>query len=556
MKRIKPAHFPVVETEADKRGWLNTHILTHKFVTPLFRLLSLSLALSVRCPEFVEMSQKPLSLRERGQKVFLGQSPRCLENPPQSPFYKGRELFKKMCLSVFLISLNACSGSGLDIAEGGIDGSGMSIGPISAFGSIYVNGVKYDTDTATVSINGDTLAADDLRLGMMVTLEGRVSADGEQGTALSVSFTDDVRGAVSQISATGFSVAAQRISVDQRTVFAGIEGLNALSTGDFVRISGVASDDGFLATRVVLDMRQANTHVRGRVSAHDAANYRFMLNALRVDYHNALYLDVMPENGAWVTVHGVLANGILQAERIDSGRKEPNTGRFDVRGRITRFVSTEEFAVDFRPVKVTANTGFRFGSAEDLQLGAEVIAHGQIDAGVLQLARVEFTSATRARSAPGAALIRAPLDAIDVRQRQLGALGLTIEVPLTTVLQATDSRLSLNDLAGGDWLEIHGFVDLANNRMVAERIRRIPPAPQVKLQGPARHDGDSIQVLGLDIVPDADCVCLDNRKPPLPGVNAEINAREFLANAPDNLISVSGQMAGHGVAGARLELMR
>ena len=46
---------------------------------------------------------------------------------------------------------------------GGIGRTGIAQGPISTFGSVVVNGVRYDTSSATFTINGLSGSQDDLR---------------------------------------------------------------------------------------------------------------------------------------------------------------------------------------------------------------------------------------------------------------------------------------------------------------------------------------------------------------------------------------------------------
>ena len=45
----------------------------------------------------------------------------------------------------------ACSGGGSPSVEGGISGSGKSIGAINGFGSVIVNNTAYDTSSATIT---------------------------------------------------------------------------------------------------------------------------------------------------------------------------------------------------------------------------------------------------------------------------------------------------------------------------------------------------------------------------------------------------------------------
>ena len=92
------------------------------------------------------------------------------------------------------------------MAGGGIDGTGiMSAGVVSAFGSIVVNGREFDTSEAAIVINeeevgvGDDAVRENLEIGMVVTVEGRISRDGVTATADRVVYSDSVIGPVESV---------------------------------------------------------------------------------------------------------------------------------------------------------------------------------------------------------------------------------------------------------------------------------------------------------------------------------------------------------------------
>ena len=80
------------------------------------------------------------------------------------------------------LTLAGCGGAGglaSTSGGGGIGGTGLtSTGSIDGFGSIFVNGVEFETDESDVSLDGLTSTQDKLRLGMVVTVHGTVNADG------------------------------------------------------------------------------------------------------------------------------------------------------------------------------------------------------------------------------------------------------------------------------------------------------------------------------------------------------------------------------------------
>ncbi|MFO1193798.1 MAG: DUF5666 domain-containing protein, partial [Rhodoferax sp.] len=70
------------------------------------------------------------------------------------------------------------------------------MGPITGFGSIIVNGITYDTQTAAIT----TSDSPSLQLGMTVEVTGTVQAGLTTGTATSVVAAADLRGTIDTLS--------------------------------------------------------------------------------------------------------------------------------------------------------------------------------------------------------------------------------------------------------------------------------------------------------------------------------------------------------------------
>ena len=58
-------------------------------------------------------------------------------------------------------------------------------GKITGFGSVYVNGVRWDTSSTSYSVDDDESVLDDsaLAVGMVVKVEGTINEDGQSGVA-------------------------------------------------------------------------------------------------------------------------------------------------------------------------------------------------------------------------------------------------------------------------------------------------------------------------------------------------------------------------------------
>ena len=85
--------------------------------------------------------------------------------------------------------VGGCGGGSSPILVAGIEGLGVqsvSVGTITGFGSIFVNGVEFKTTSSTIRVNGASSSESRLRVGQVVTVTGTVNSDGKTGTATTV----------------------------------------------------------------------------------------------------------------------------------------------------------------------------------------------------------------------------------------------------------------------------------------------------------------------------------------------------------------------------------
>jgi len=73
---------------------------------------------------------------------------------------------------LLLLTVSCGGGGGGNGADGGIGGTGItgiSAGQIQRFGSVFVNGVEWETESAEIEFEGiQNPLSDDLQLGMFV----------------------------------------------------------------------------------------------------------------------------------------------------------------------------------------------------------------------------------------------------------------------------------------------------------------------------------------------------------------------------------------------------
>ena len=234
--------------------------------------------------------------------------------------------------------LSGCIGdssNGSGVAEGGIRGTGSSVGPVARFGSVFVNGTRFDTDDLDGRVESDDGIdrEDDLEKGMILRVEGQWRNNG-QGTAERLDYDDTLRGSVSAVNnidelagTAELTVLDQTVLIDGQTVLRGTT-LASLADiqGDFIRVSGWRLSDGrFRASFVGIHDTGSDTdvEVEGRIDDDsvrtDAGT--FSINGLTVQWNDGTDFDDLTESdleaGLGVDVEGRLQDGILIAEEIE-----------------------------------------------------------------------------------------------------------------------------------------------------------------------------------------------------------------------------------------------
>lgn len=307
---------------------------------------------------------------------------------------RSRNPFRLLCVTL-LVAAGACSGGGGGSIGGGIGGTSSVLGAISGFGSVIVSGIEFDTDTATVIIDGSPAPVSDLKLGMVATVRGTVAPGGKRGVAESVISDDLAQGPIERIdvAAGTFTVLEQQVVSDASTVFDPVP-LDRLAVGDVVQLSGFLDAQGRIrATRVERRPVGVEIEVKGTIHDLDAAASTFRINALLVAFAGAL-VEGAPDglrDGLFVDVEGEgpPVGGIFTAIGVDvldpTLMADPGDG-LKVEGFVTEVVSDSEFVVNGQRVRIDAATRFENGDASDVALDTEVDVTGVAEGGGALLA--------------------------------------------------------------------------------------------------------------------------------------------------------------------------
>lgn len=396
----------------------------------------------------------------------------------------------------------------------GIGRTGVSLGTISNFGSVVVNGVHYETSTAVFTIDDAPGSQSDLSVGQVVFISGTSDDDFATGSADSVSFDDNVEGPVQSIDLTlgQLVVLGQTVIVGPDTSFddsISPASLSGLTVGDIVEVSGfVAANGDIAATRIELKPAGSLFEVHGVVSGLDTNTLKFSLNALVVDY-SAATLDDFPggviSDGDFVEAKGdsLSPGGELLATKVEfetPGIAGAPDAHVEVEGLITRFATAQDFDVAGIPVSTDSSTVFTGGVAGDLGLNIKVEVEGTLDANsnVILADKVDIRRAKIIR-------VTALIDTVDSAGNSLVMLGITFNVDGLTRFEdksgANLEPLVIGDLNTGDYLEVRGSeMPVGGGEILVGILEREDVDSETILQGFVASVSDpTLTILGVTI---------------------------------------------------------
>ncbi|NOZ51640.1 MAG: hypothetical protein GXP08_00635 [Gammaproteobacteria bacterium] len=405
---------------------------------------------------------------------------------------------KKPYLSV-LISALIAGGGLVACSSGGSSGEAGALknrsGVITGFGSVFVNGVEYETDNAIIRIDGQPGTEDDLAIGMVVTLSGSVNDDGASGTALSIDYDDEVKGSISAINLSGgigsIDILGQTINIDADTSFesddVNITAISMLQVGNVVEVSGYSTGAGeIFATRI--EVKSAvysdgeKMEVKGLVSNLDTVAMTFDIGNLTIDYSNVSKFDDFPASGirdgqlVEAKTRSAISGNIMVATELEL---ESEDGKYmdgddgdevEIEGVVTVALDGGQFTINDQIVIIDDFTEFEHGSVAGILVGVKLEVEGALDVdGRLVASEIEFREAAETE-------IEAPIQAVSLENNSITVLGLEIQV--NTLTRMKDERdeddmiperyFSLSDLTVGDWVEVSFYENDSNARIATE----------------------------------------------------------------------------------------
>ena len=464
-------------------------------------------------------------------------------------------------------------GGGASTGTGGTaSGSAAASGTVTGFGSVFVNGKKFETNGASLKVDGQevpcTVSAASkcgLKEGMTVKVSGTFS--GSSRTASAITQEDTLEGPigskvqVSQSNGT-LTILGQTVLVDDTTKFddsSAPNKLDSLNVDDVVEVSGFVKNGttGEIVASFIEKKGQTGCNdvceIKGTVKNHNVVPNTFQIGGLTVTYDNSTIIVDMPVpsgsnwNGLLVEVKGTnfdSATTTLIATKVEPENQGVgnNVDEFEVEGFVTQAGTPSGNIIDFTigttPVRTTANTEFRGGLVGEIVVGTKLSAEGRFDGTTLIAKHVKFHESAR----------------LEGNVAAITGNSFTIEgLPNVTVTMnsQTEVRGLLSQLAH---VRVRGRVSGANSgTVIATRVdvRSSTSDVDVDLQGPVQSvNGQTLVILNTQV----DTSGFQNDD--FEGLNDQPIGRVAFFNAVQvgTLVKVQGRLDGVGVTWREAEL--
>ncbi len=471
-----------------------------------------------------------------------------------------------------LLSGCGSGGGGAATGTGGAaSGSSAASGTVTGFGSVYVNGKKFETNDVEVIHDGQSERCSisptthcGLKEGMTVTVTG--SFNGDQRSASTVSQKDAVEGLVQSVAADGLSlvVMGQTVLVDSTTLIdnniLNQNILNLVPGTDSVEVNGHIRPDGVIQATFI-EKKPVGTvtpEVRGFVTGHDSNGSPkpfFFIGGLKVEYvNNPIIIGDMPApngsnwNGLFVEVKGTVFNSgtsTLTATKVEPENQGLGNNRdeFEIEGFVRQVDGPGDFFIGTTHVQTTPNTEFRGGTIDEIVVGAKLSAEGRLANGILTAKHVKFHASVK---------LEGNIAAIDPDAKTFtitGLSGVTVSVNSQTEFKANGGNqvTDLTDLLVGDHVRVRGRVG-SNNSVIATRVEQRSGDTDVDLQGPVQSVSDpNLTILGVTV---------DTTGMKLEGLDDGVISRVafFGVVKEGTLVKVKGKLVGGIVAWEKAEL--
>ena len=412
--------------------------------------------------------------------------------------------------------LASCGGGGGSSTSAGIGGTGIVVGRITDFGSVYVNGQRFETATSQFIVDGDNSASQaDLALGMVARLTVETLNGAFTGKATQVSYDDEVEGPIATITppmdgVRTLTLFGQTVTIDENnTLFEGRAFVD-LAVDDVIEVSGFRlSDTEIRATYVEFKGTfipgTTEAEIRGVIGSYMMGPPEtFVVDGVTVTTDAMTEIEVpggMLQDGLFVEVEGILQSAsTMLATRVEFEDEDLGDEVDDVelQGIISSFNGLNDFEIDGQPIDASGAQITPAGAL--LADGIEVEVEGDIQGGILVAEEVEVNA--------DESQVTSIVSSVDAGN---GSFEVTFAALPGSVMIRTDAQttfedeteviplgFSINDLNAGDYVKVEGTED--SNQIIAKVVKRADPE-DLSLQG-AVDDFDTvtnswIEILGI-----------------------------------------------------------
>jgi len=396
-----------------------------------------------------------------------------------------------VCIGVALVACGSDDGTSSAVA--------VSQGVVTAKGSVFVNGIEYNTTGATIRIDDNPGIESDLKVGMVVRVRGTSDDSTRKGTATQVDARDILEGTISVVNAGAgtITVMGQTVRIednvtrlnddDAQKVF----GQASFQLNDHVEVHGFADDQGGLHATRVLRKATGEFESKGFVTGLGVSSFGLSLTpggtaVLTVNFASGL-LPAGTVNGSFVEVKSAAApvTGAVTATLI---HLEDRLGAAGEKVEVEGIVSSgtlASFVVNGQQVVTSASTVFEGGVSGDFAVGVKLEAEGPLDTnGAIAATKISFRSN-----------IKIEADASGVTAAGLTVLGKTVAInPFT--------RIDNGPVANTDHVEVRAIPDRDGN-LIATRVVVQSASSKAFLQGPvtaADGTAGTLTILGTTVV--------------------------------------------------------
>ena len=456
--------------------------------------------------------------------------------------------------SLISLSLIACGGGGGSSQQAGIGGTGVtSSGSVSGFGSIFVNGVEYDTDGNT-NVSGSISTVPEIKLGMTVTVRGTLNSDGITGTADTIAVQSEIEGPVAAAPVENTSAGTKTFSIlgltviisNSGTVYDGGINYSNLKQNDVVEVSGYLDSNGALiATRIegkgTLVLGSTQVEVKGNVASISTSSFQLTIGGSNFTINHNTGTDFSGVPGNTVTIgQNIEVEGILNTTTeigatkvsLQSTLLNNQDTEVELEGIITNYISDADFMINGQ--RINASGATKDPSTLVLANDVEVEVEGTFNNNILVADEVE--------SEKSEAKIEATVSATNPGNNTVtltfaSGQDVTVAIDNGSTLEdetgvITDpTPFTVSDIASGDYLEVQAFTNNSSVLTVLDLHRK-----SFDLNGEAELKGtvtaidtstagaESVTILGVVYPTDSNTVFMEE----INDVSTPITRTQFL----------------------------